>query len=104
MAKPNQNRLFPTLHQHARAQFDCVLAEPLPEGWNRLLRQIQEREAALYSRAIIRCLSNGPHGINGVDGLDLGLVGRQGLETSLLQRLDISMFIRGDVFVLRRAT
>jgi hypothetical protein len=46
MAKPNQNRLFPTLHQHARAQFDCVLAEALPEGWNRLLRQIQEREAA----------------------------------------------------------
>jgi hypothetical protein len=32
------------------------------------------------------------------------LVGRQGLETSLLQRLDISMFIRGDVFVLRLAT
>jgi hypothetical protein len=24
----------------------AVLAEALPEGWNRLLRQIQEREAA----------------------------------------------------------
>ena len=30
------------------------------------------------------------------DGPDLGLVGRQGLETGLLQRLDISMFIGGD--------
>jgi hypothetical protein len=26
----------------------------------------------------------------------LGIVARQGLETSLLQRLDISMFVRGD--------
>jgi hypothetical protein len=46
MLKSNENRFFPTLHHHARAQYDCVLAEPLPEGWNHLLHQIQEREAA----------------------------------------------------------
>jgi hypothetical protein len=46
MVKPNENRLFPPLHHHARAQFDCVLAEPMPEGWSDILRQIQDREAA----------------------------------------------------------
>ena len=46
MVKPNENRLFPALHHHARAQFDCVLIEPLPEAWNHILRQIREHEAA----------------------------------------------------------
>ena len=46
MVKPNENRLFPALHHHARAQFDSVLIEPLPEAWNHILRQIREHDAA----------------------------------------------------------
>jgi hypothetical protein len=46
MVKPNENRLFPPLHHHARAQFDCVLIEALPDAWNHIVRQIREHDVA----------------------------------------------------------
>jgi len=44
MPGPSQHGKFPTLHAFARAKLDAVLTESLPDQWNELIRQIEERE------------------------------------------------------------
>jgi len=38
---------FGALHPFARAELDLALAEPLPEKWKDLIRQLRERERPL---------------------------------------------------------
>jgi len=44
MPGPSEQGKFPVLHAFARAKFDAILTEPLPDEWKELLRQLHERE------------------------------------------------------------